>query len=53
MQGFDLMDAVVDELFDALEKKDKGMLKEALKALVLQIQDEDREQDQSSEEMAP
>jgi hypothetical protein len=44
----DLMDQVVDELFQAIEKKDKALLREALKALVLHIQDEDAEQDEET-----
>jgi hypothetical protein len=40
-----LMDQVCDEFMQAFEKKDKGLLMEALKALVLHIQDEDKEQD--------
>ncbi len=44
--GADLMDHVVDELWMAFEKKDKSLFKEALKALVLDIQDADKAQDQ-------
>lgn len=42
----DLMDQVVDELWEALSKKDKAMFREALRALVLDIQDEDKRQDE-------
>ncbi len=42
----ELMSHVVDELMQAFETKDKGLLMDALKALVLHIQDEDQEQDQ-------
>ncbi len=41
-----MMDQVCDEFMSAFEKKDKGLLKEALKALVLHIMDEDKEQDE-------
>ena len=41
----DMLDAVASELLQAIEKKDKKMLADALTALVLHIQDEDREQD--------
>lgn len=46
----DLMDQVADELLQAIETKNKTMLRDALKALVLHIQDEDAEQDQESAE---
>lgn len=42
----DLMDSVVDEFWQAIEKKDKALFKDALRALVLHIQDEDKSQDQ-------
>lgn len=42
----DLMDHVCDELWTAFEKKDKGLFRDALKALVLDIQDQDQEQDE-------
>lgn len=45
----ELMSHVVDELMQAFEKKDKGLLMDALKALVLYIQDEDKEQDEEME----
>lgn len=41
-----LMEQVVDELMHAFETKDKGLLTDALRALVLMIQDEDQEQDE-------
>lgn len=41
----ELIDQVVDELMQGFETKDKGMIKEALRAFVLHIQDEDQEQD--------
>lgn len=41
----ELMGHVADELLEAFEKKDRELLMDALRALVLQIQDEDREQD--------
>lgn len=42
----DLISQVWDELMSAIENKDKNMGIEALRALVLHIQDEDRKQDQ-------
>lgn len=41
----DLMDQVADEFLQAIEKKDKALLRDALKALVLQIQDDDKNED--------
>lgn len=41
----ELLDAVADELLQAIEKKDKKALCEALQALVLHISDLDAEQD--------
>lgn len=37
---------VTDELIEAIHKKDFKSIKEALKALVLIMQDEDKDQDQ-------
>lgn len=42
----DLMEHVCDELLQAFETKDKGLLLDALKALVLHIQDLDKIQDE-------
>lgn len=42
----DLMDQVASELLEAIEKKNPKMLRDALTALVLHIQDEDKQQDQ-------
>jgi hypothetical protein len=47
--SMDLMDSVVDEFWQAIETKDKALFKEALKALVLNIQDQDQSQDESGE----
>jgi hypothetical protein len=41
-----LLNSVASELLDAIEKKNIKGLRDALKALVLHIQDEDKEQDQ-------
>jgi hypothetical protein len=41
----EMMDEVAKELMSAIEKKDHKMLREALEALVLHIQDEDEKQD--------
>ncbi len=40
-----MMDMCAHELMDAIEKKDHKMLREALTALVLHIQDMDKEQE--------
>jgi len=42
----DLIDMVTDEFFKAVETKDKALLKDALKALIMHIQDLDKEQDE-------
>lgn len=42
----DLLDMVTDEFFKAIETKDKDLFREALKALVQHIQDEDAKQDE-------
>lgn len=42
-----LMDSVAQELLEGLEKKDKQMVLDALTALVLHIQDMDKEQDEN------
>jgi len=39
-----MLDAVADELLQAIEKKDKKLLCDALTALVLHIKDQDEEQ---------
>jgi len=41
----ELLSQVVDELMEAFEKKDKQLLMDALKALILHIQEEDKETD--------
>lgn len=46
----EILDAVADELLQAIEKKDKKMLLDALQALVLHIQDMDAEQDMDDED---
>jgi hypothetical protein len=46
--GTDISDMIVDEFLQAIEKKDKRLLKEALTALVLKIQDDDKAQDQET-----
>lgn len=47
--SFDMLEAVADDLLKAIEKKDKGLLKEALAALCEHIQDLDAEQDSQME----
>ncbi len=44
-----LLDQVAEEFLKAIETKDKSLLREALGALVLHIQDEDREQDKEDQ----
>lgn len=46
-EGFDTLDAIVDDLLDAVESKDKGLLKAALSAFADHIQSQDAEQDQT------
>lgn len=41
----DLMDQVMDELFSAFEKKDKALALDALRAIILHVQDEDQTQE--------
>lgn len=48
--GFDMLEAVADDLLKAIEKKDKGLLKEALAALCEHIKDLDAEQDSQTME---
>jgi hypothetical protein len=50
-EKFGMLDAVVDDLLEAVHKKDKKMLKAALELLVEHIQEADEEQDH--EEMNP
>ncbi len=44
--GDELIGHVVDEFMQAFEKKDRGLLMDALKALIYHIQDEDKRQDE-------
>ncbi len=44
--GFDMLQAVADDMLDAFKKGDKKALKEALAALVDHIQTLDEEQDE-------
>lgn len=44
----DLTSQVVDELIEAVDKKDIKSMRQALQALVLMIQDQDKEQDAPS-----
>lgn len=46
MEHDEMLDAVADELLQAIEKKDKKALCEALEALVLHITDSDQEPEQ-------
>lgn len=41
-----MIEMVADELMDAVHKKDRAGLVHALRAMVLMIQDEDKEQDE-------
>lgn len=42
----EIMDKVADEFLHAIETKDKKLMRDALSALVLHIQDEDKKQDE-------
>lgn len=44
----ELLGQVADELIEAFEKKDKALLVEALRALILHFGDEDLEQGEST-----
>lgn len=44
---FDMVDAIAEDMLDAMEKKDRGRLKAALQALCEYIREEDMEQDQA------
>lgn len=44
-EGFSTLDAVCDDMFQAIDKKDKGLFKSALEALCDYIRAEDLEQD--------
>lgn len=45
-EKFDVLDAVAEDLLQALEQKDKGLLKSALEAFAEHLQDMDDQQDQ-------
>lgn len=47
--GFELLDAIVEDLMDAFHKKDKGLLKLALESLIDHIKSEDEIQDEELE----
>lgn len=49
-ESFEMLDAVVDDMLEAIHSKDKGLLKSALEALIEHIQDIDAVQD---EELKP
>lgn len=46
-EELDVLDAVVDDMMDALHNKDKSLLKSALEALCEYIREEDEKQDES------
>ncbi len=46
----ELLDSVASELLKAIETKDKGLLTEALTALIMHTQEIDQEQDQMEQE---
>lgn len=46
----DLISMVADEMLEAIDKKDANLLVEAIKALIIHIQQEDLEQDAAQEE---
>lgn len=45
-EGFDMLDAVAEDLLSAMEKKDKGLLKAALQSFAEHLQDMDQKQDE-------
>lgn len=46
--SYDMLDAVAEDMLLALEKKDKGLLKDALTALCEHLQDMDAETDKEN-----
>lgn len=46
----DLLDHVIDELWEATSRKDKAAFKEAMRALISGLQEEDARQDQETTE---
>jgi tRNA A37 N6-isopentenylltransferase MiaA len=48
--GFDMLDAVAEDLMDAIERKDKKRLRAALEAFADHIQSTDEVQDQQTME---
>lgn len=48
--GFDMLDAVAEDLLTAFETKDKKLLREALESLCQHIADQDATQDQEPTE---
>ncbi len=51
-EGFDMLSAVAEDIMEAINKKDKNLLKQALGALVEHIQAADEEQDEAMGEGA-
>ncbi len=49
---YDMLDAIAEDLMAAMQKKDKGLLKEALQALIDHVQSADEIQD-ADVEMEP
>ncbi len=49
-EGFGTLDAVAQDMMEAFDKKDKGLLKSALEAFKEFIKEEDVEQDQLTNE---
>lgn len=47
-EDYGMLDAIVDDLLDAVHKKDKKLLKSSLEALIEVIQAEDEIQDQEN-----
>ncbi len=47
VEDFGTLDAVAQDMMDAFDKKDKGLLKSALQSLCDYVKAEDVEQDQS------
>lgn len=45
-ESFEMLDAIVDDVMEAMHSKNKGLLKSALEALLEHIQDKDEEQDE-------
>jgi hypothetical protein len=47
VDSFEMLDAIAEDMIEAMHSKDRGLLKSALEALVEHIKEEDVKQDES------